>query len=455
MKLSILVILLFCSLRLWAASSHEGCLLVKEKTSIFFDKSLSEFIPINKNQILPYLEFNEETKLYKVLYVQKEYWIPKDKVRQGGKHLCSLEPKCFTIRTPSQVFAEPDLKSKVIGDLTRNSQLDWFGQNYITTNKKNSAKKNDEPASSPSNSPLPTPIDSSSDVSVTTGTNNPTVSSGTQSAENIKAQLDTKKKTQDTTERVRWFEIKVGEQYGWVEASIGKLEDNVCNGSLYDREKKWNFDLEYGAENHVSSITYDELITKVDNPADVACLQNPLVTKIELGQGQRYGVHFDYSVLNWLMLRWGLLYEQVKFVMKAKKNPHPDPGQTSCVLIPKNINSLEDKSETITEQNIIMPLGSYLKFNITGQHFLLLGGSFNVINNIAPHFTFNYYKGDTLSKQTLNTLSISPEQIRYNNEYELRYLYKVPITTEYLLGLSLYYRVDATMNSILGLTIHL
>lgn len=426
-------ILLF-SFKSWSVSTHAGCVLTKEKTRIYFSEDKTEYIPVNRNQIFPYLEFQKTLKLYKITYMKKEYWIPSNKVITGGKHLCSVEPKCFTIRKPAQIFIEPDVSSKVIGDLGRNSEMDWFGQNYISVKEdthSNSIASNADLNGSVTTSELPESV---------------TISSATVPSENVN--LKTQKK-------VNWFQIKVGEQYGWVEASIGKLEDYYCGSSFYNKEKRWNFDIEYGSQTQVTSSVYDALITSVAEPNDVACLQDPLVTKIELGAGQRYGVNFDYLPLDWLMLRWGLHYEQVQFKLKGKSNPHPDPGKTSCVLIPKKMSELDDTTQIISENNLVMPFGSYLKYNMFRQHSLLIGGSINVVNNMLPHFVFNFYKGDTLSKQTLSKITISPSQIRYTNEYELRYLYRLPLTDEYSLGLSVYYKFASNKANIYGIAVHL
>ena len=197
----------------------------------------------------------------------------------------------------------------------------------------------------------------------------------------------------------------------------------------------------------VDSDAYSYLITDVPDPSSVSCLQNPLVRSINPGSGHRVGVNGVYHFNSWLSVRGGAHFETLTYQVDLLDNPHPDPGNTSCALVSTDISSLSSRSISITENNMVFPLGLIYRMKLAENHHILLSAHFNSVYNIEQDQALEFYTGQTLSKQTLNTFTIGVDTFRTNSDFELRYIYDYPIDQKDSFGISIFAKKISTAMS--------
>jgi len=350
-------------------------------------------ILIKAGIILPIIERSPSKHYYKISMYNKHYWVKKTGQRAANSRSCSLFPKCFTLAQNSDIYESPNPKSPLVSSSKAAAQLDWFGQRKII------AKKDGVPTN--------------------------------------------------------WFLVSVAERYGWVPAKNGELSENTCSGSVQASQRKWFFSAEASQQAAVSGEAYTSILTPVPDPTQVACLQNPLFRAVEEGTGQRFAVQTSHNFNSWLTLRAGLAYEQVKFSLSYLDNPHPDPGNTNCNLIPVNVNSLTGGETTITENNVLVPLGAFYRYPMGRNHSFFFGGELSPALTISSAHTYKFFTGQTLSKQTENIGEIAPTQFRFFHNFELRYLYQFPYTQREYFGLTVFAKMGLTGEYFLGAGIYL
>lgn len=343
--------------------------------------------------ILPIIERSPDGKLYKISYYGKHYWIDKRGQRGGNAKSCSLYPKCFSLNQNARIYEKPDVKSSLVSSSKAKSQLDWFGERRMTT--------------------------------------------------------------RGSKDKKTWYLVSVAERYGWVSSEFGNLSERACAGSVQQSQRKWFFSIEASQQAAVSGDAYTDIITPIPDPSAVACLQNPLFRSVEDGAGQRFAVQTSHNFNSWLTLRLGLAYEQVKYKVAFLNNPHPDPGVTNCNLIPVNINNLTGGEDTITENNIMVPIGGFYRYEMNRNHSLLFGAEVNPSFSLSSGYSFRFFTGQTLSKQTENLAELAPSQFRVFNNLEIRYVYQLPYSRQEYLGLTVFAKMGLTGEYLLGLGIYL
>lgn len=232
-----------------------------------------------------------------------------------------------------------------------------------------------------------------------------------------------------------WFQVISEGEYVWIASTAGKLKEGACTKA--EGERSFFVGADYNYTLSTSADHYSYILTSVPNPSSVACLQNPIVSGVEPGQGHRLGMNVMYRFLSWMNLGVGVDFESITYKVKTLDNPHPDPGNTSCALIDVDISSLQAGSFTVKEQNVVVPVGLIFPFRLGENHHIFLAGHINSVINLAQEQSFDFFTGQTLSKQTLNTQKIGVNSFRTNFDVELKYIYRLPLRNKDTMGFTL------------------
>lgn len=375
---------------------HTSCLLIQSDAKAFKSlESNGDMIILPEGILVPVLEQSADERYYKVAYYNKEYWIEKEKHRRGSKRLCTLYPKCLTLSKNAKFFAKPDSKTAVVRTAKKNTQIDWFGERKITA------------------------------------------------------------KDPDVKEKITWYLVSTGDRYAWTKAENGNLDSKACSESVFQTKRKWFFNAEAAMQANAPSESYNTILTNITDPNDVACAQDPLFTGIKKGTGQRFGVQTSHNFNSWLTLRVGVMYEQIKYRLSFLNNPHPDPGNTNCNLITVGVNDLTSGADTITENNVVVPIGAFYRWEMGRNHSLLFGGDVNPTMTLTSGYSYKFFTGQTLSKQTENNATITPDKFKFTNNLEIRYIYQFPYTKEEYFGVSVFGKMGFTGEYLIGLGLYL
>lgn len=390
------LLLIFASPAIQAAD-HIGCLMLKSDAQAFTSLDAeSDSVQLKEGVIIPILGRSPDKKSFKVMIYGKPYWVQKAGHRAGTAKSCALFPKCFTASRNTKTYEKPSLNANQVSSTSRGSQLDWFGEFKVTSKTASGGKS-----------------------------------------------------------KTSWYQVMVADRYAWVPGADGMLSGESCRGSLFESKRRWFFNVEAAYESNVSPDAYTGVITPVPDPTSVACLQNPLFRGVDKGLGQRYGAHTSHNFNNWLTFRAGLAYEQLTYKVSFLNNPHPDPGNTNCNVITVNVNDLTGGEDTITENNIMAPIGAFYRWQPGRNHSFLFGGEANPTFTITSGYEYKFFTGQTLSKQTENIGTITPTQFRFLSNFEIRYIYQFPYTQQEYFGLSVFAKMGMTGEYLFGLGLYL
>lgn len=108
------------------------------------------------------------------------------------------------------------------------------------------------------------------------------------------------------------------------------------------------------------------------------------------------------------------------------------------------IKDLSAGEETITQNNIILPMGAFYKLALAPNHSVLLGTNLEITANVPPGYKYIFYTGQTFSKGTKNEQTLTPPQMRFSNDVEMRYVYHFPYEQREYLGISLFGKYNLT-----------
>ncbi|MCJ8275219.1 MAG: hypothetical protein HRT44_03085 [Bdellovibrionales bacterium] len=240
--------------------------------------------------------------------------------------------------------------------------------------------------------------------------------------------------------RVKWSQVLSEGEYLWIPSSRGDRSQGAC---LNPNDKRDFFvEIDYSFLSSVVSDPYSYLITSIPDPSNVTCLQNPLVQGVDAGSGHRVGFGGHYLLGKWVGLRAGVYYETITYNMQVLDNPHPDPGNTSCALITVDVNSLSGRTITIKEDNVVIPAGVFVPLRLGQYHHIFLSGNLSSTFNLDQDQTFDFFTGQTLSKQTLNQQTIGVDSFRTFVDVELKYIWGLPVNKSDTLGVSLSVRAS-------------
>lgn len=254
-------------------------------------------------------------------------------------------------------------------------------------------------------------------------------------------------------QRQTWYQVRVGETYGWLNARSGVLSDKICKDSLLSNQKNYFIHLDGGMGQSYSTRAYELLLTSVPDPDSVSCLQDPIVTGIEKGKSLYAAATFNQRFLENFGFRGGLGFEQVEYVLLKKNNPHPNPG-TNCNTHLVTLAQLQSGSETIKESNLIVPIGLFADYFFSDHLGVSLNVDFTLINSMAEGFLFTYFT-DNIYKRFENKMQINPTKIRFDQSAELRLFYKFTKDPADTYGTSLFLRYNASQSMIYGLSLTL
>lgn len=374
------------------AQEHQCLLLVREATAFSELSKDALSIKLKPGIIIPILDQKNNGKVVQVSFYNKSYWVNRSNHRLGSSNLCSIYPKCFTLQQNAKIFEQPDVTAKVISQAQSKNEFDWLGQRTI---------------------------------------------------------VDPRTKLKSL-----WYQVTFADSYGWVLADKGDLDGNTCSGSVFSSQRKWFFNTDIAMESKIPSDVYADIVTSVPDPNFVTCMQDPIFTSIEKGTGQRIVVNTNYNMLSWLTLKLGLGFEQVKFKLNYLNNPHPNPGVVNCNTVTVGLKDLSSGEETITQNNVLLPMGAFYKLDLARNHSVLLGGNLEITANLPPGYKYIFYTGQTLSKGTKNEQILTPAQMRFSNDVELRYIYQMPFERREYLGFSLFGKYNLTGYYSYGLGIY-
>ncbi len=353
-------------------AAFSKCGFIKKKGLGYKDPSIRADGVIIPKGLVLPLLEEDGKRYYSLSFRGEIYSIKKEKVRPVSAKYCVQDFKCLRLTKKARVYRLPNRRAPVIRTHDSGDELNWTGQRTIRSRK--------------------------------------------------------------TKRRRTWHQVISEGEYGWTLDRGGAISAGSC---VKDADRKALFlEADYNFVTSVSADHYSYLLTTIPNRSSVTCLQNPIVSSIDPGQGHRAGVNGLYQMTSWLAVRAGAHFETLTYTVNTLNNPHPDPGNTSCELIDVNIASLSGSSFTIEESNIVLPVGLIYPLRLARNHHIFIGANFNSVLNLEKEQNFQFLTGQTLSKQTSNIQTIGLDSFRTFMDLELKYVYNFPFEKNDTWGIS-------------------